>query len=92
MSIVVSLFVKELEEQRNNYGCLLLDVQLIPGADVIPHYKCLSEPYNAFVWFGAWFFFFFVFICLFFFKGSIEGANLAKICACVYVWFYICTD
>ena len=27
-----------------------------------------------------------------FYKGSIEGANLAKICACVYVWFYICTD
>ena len=67
MSIVVSLFVKELEEQRNNYSCLLLHVQLFPGADVIPHYNCLSEPYNAF----------FIFILFYFYKGSIEGANFA---------------
>ena len=47
VSIVVSLFVKGLEEQRNNYSCLLLHVQLFPGADVITHYNCLSQPYNA---------------------------------------------
>ena len=33
--LLVSLFVKELKEQSNNYGCLLLHVQLFPGADVI---------------------------------------------------------
>ena len=53
VSFVVSLFVKELEEQRNNYGCLLLHVQLFPGADVIPHYTCLSEPYDAFLFFTS---------------------------------------
>ena len=40
--LLVSLFVKELKEQRNNYGCLLLHVQLFPGADVIPYYNRLS--------------------------------------------------
>ena len=40
--LLVSLFVKELEEQRNNYGCLLLHVQFFPDADFIPHYNCLS--------------------------------------------------
>ena len=53
VSFVVSLFVKELEEKRNNYGCLLLHVQLFPGADVIPHYTCLSEPYDAFLFLQA---------------------------------------
>ena len=40
--LLVSLFVKELEEQRNNYGYLLLHVQLFPVPDVRPHYNCLS--------------------------------------------------
>ena len=53
VSIVVSLFVKELEEQRNNYSCLLLHVQLFPGSDVIAHYNCLSQPYNAFLFLQA---------------------------------------